>query len=127
MHPHTKHLHLSNIKVVTQSNTIQKSKFKLGSLVTVVSIVGIRVLRNVLLISFTVETSLVLHYYIRSFLNFQKNDVLHETTPVQVPGSHPTRPLRGEGEIAAATLNFLTFDDFIPNPATKLHLGIGFF
>lgn len=72
VHPHTKHLHLSNIKVVMQSNTSQKSKFKLGSLLVVVSIVHIRVLVNMLLISFTGEMNLMLYYYIHSFLNLKE-------------------------------------------------------
>lgn len=90
VHPHTKHLHLSNIKVVTQSNTSQKkiSKFEPGFLLIVVSIVRVSVLRNMVLIGFTGEMNLVRDHYICSFLNF-KEIIFCIKYPVHVPGSLP--------------------------------------
>lgn len=75
VHPHTKHLHLSNIKVVTQSNTSpkkEKSKFEPGFLLIVISIVRVSVLRNMVLTGFAGEMNVVLDRYICSFLNFKE-------------------------------------------------------
>lgn len=48
VHPHTKHLHLSNIKVVMQSNARQTSTLEPGSLLIDISIERVYMLLNVL-------------------------------------------------------------------------------
>lgn len=55
VHPHTKHLHLSNIKVVMQCNARQTSTLEPGSVLIVVSIEHVDVLLNVLPSGFTGE------------------------------------------------------------------------